>query len=114
MTFLFTDVEGSTRRWEADAEGMRAALSAHDSVLGGGRGVCVSAFDHLTLAIRGFHNAGDTMTLRSPLAILAVLFDRLGRCEPAATIAEFALSPLSASAVPEIDHRDHPPPRCPG
>ena len=33
VTFLFTDVEGSTRRWEADAEGMRAALSAHDEVL---------------------------------------------------------------------------------
>ena len=26
VTFLFTDVEGSTRRWEADPEGMRAAL----------------------------------------------------------------------------------------
>ena len=35
MTFLFTDVEGSTRRWEADADGMRAALAAHDEVLRG-------------------------------------------------------------------------------
>jgi class 3 adenylate cyclase len=26
LTFLFTDIEGSTRRWEADAEAMRAAL----------------------------------------------------------------------------------------
>ena len=33
VTFLFTDVEGSTRRWEADADGMRAALAAHDNVL---------------------------------------------------------------------------------
>jgi len=33
VTFLFADVEGSTRRWEADADGMRAALSAHDEVL---------------------------------------------------------------------------------
>ena len=33
MTFLFTDVEGSTRRWETDADGMRAALAAHDEVL---------------------------------------------------------------------------------
>ena len=37
-----------------------------------------------------------------PLAVLAVLFDRLGRYEPAATIAGFALSPFSAAAVPEI------------
>ncbi len=33
VTFLFTDVEGSTRRWENDADGMRAALAAHDEVL---------------------------------------------------------------------------------
>src|SRR6201988_831252 len=33
VTFLFTDVEGSTRRWEADADGMRVALVAHDKVL---------------------------------------------------------------------------------
>jgi predicted ATPase/class 3 adenylate cyclase len=33
VTFLFTDVEGSTRRWEADAEGTRVALAAHDEVL---------------------------------------------------------------------------------
>src|SRR6202166_673078 len=33
VTFLFTDIEGSTRRWEADAEAMRAALSEHDQVL---------------------------------------------------------------------------------
>jgi len=30
---LFTDVEGSTRRWEADADDMRAALAEHDEVL---------------------------------------------------------------------------------
>ncbi len=33
VTFLFTDVEGSTRRWENDADGMRGALAAHDEVL---------------------------------------------------------------------------------
>ena len=33
VTFLFTGVEGSTRRWEADANAMRAALAAHDEVL---------------------------------------------------------------------------------
>jgi hypothetical protein len=33
VTFLLTDVEGSTRRWEADADGMRAALAEHDEVL---------------------------------------------------------------------------------
>jgi class 3 adenylate cyclase len=33
VTFLFTDIEGSTRRWESDADGMRAALLTHDDVL---------------------------------------------------------------------------------
>ena len=33
MTFLFTDVEGSTRRWESDPKAMRAALAVHDGVL---------------------------------------------------------------------------------
>ena len=33
VTFLFTDVEGSTRRWEANAEAMKVALAAHDDVL---------------------------------------------------------------------------------
>ncbi len=35
VTFLFTDIEGSTRRWETDAAAMRAALAAHDQVLRG-------------------------------------------------------------------------------
>ncbi|MGO8938839.1 MAG: ATP-binding protein, partial [Mycobacterium sp.] len=35
VTFLFTDIEGSTRRWEADAEAMRAELATHDDVLRG-------------------------------------------------------------------------------
>jgi predicted ATPase len=65
-------------------------------------GDTVAAFDHLTLAIRNFHNAGDTTTIRVPLADLAALFDRLGRYEPAATIAGFALSPMAAAGVPEI------------
>lgn len=57
VTFLFTDVEGSTQSWEADAETMEVDLAAHDEVLrtaiereGGwmfkhtGDGVC-AAFD---------------------------------------------------------------------
>ena len=33
VTFLFTDIEGSTRRWEAEADAMRTALAAHYEVL---------------------------------------------------------------------------------
>jgi class 3 adenylate cyclase len=34
LTFLFTDIEGSTRLWEHDAPAMQAALARHDEVLG--------------------------------------------------------------------------------
>jgi class 3 adenylate cyclase len=33
ITFLFTDIEGSTRMWEKSPEKMRAALAHHDVVL---------------------------------------------------------------------------------
>jgi predicted ATPase len=65
-------------------------------------GDTASAFDHLTLAIRHFHNSGNTPNMRAPLAVLVALFDRLGRHEPAATIAGFALSPFTAITIPKI------------
>ncbi len=81
-----------------NASGLAVYLARLEPEHGG----TVSAFDHLTLAIRNYHNAGDTTTIRIPLAILAAIFDRLGRNEPAATIAGFALSPMAATGVPEI------------
>ena len=33
VTFLFTDIEGSTRRWQDDAEAMRVLLVEHDAIL---------------------------------------------------------------------------------
>jgi len=33
LTFLFTDIEGSTRRWETDRAAMSAALARHDVLL---------------------------------------------------------------------------------
>jgi predicted ATPase len=63
----------------------------------------LSALDHLTVAIRNFHDAGNTTVIRAPLAILAAFFDRLGRYEPAATISGFAVNPLAATGIPEIN-----------
>ena len=40
VTFLFTDIEGSTRRWEADADAMKDALEKHDGVLSGAVTCC--------------------------------------------------------------------------
>ena len=33
VTFLFTDIEGSSRMWEKSPEKMRTALARHDEVL---------------------------------------------------------------------------------
>jgi predicted ATPase len=79
-----------------------SGLASGLALLEAEHGDTVSAFDHLSQVIRNYHNAGNTTTIRVALAVLAVLFDRLGRYEPAATIAGFALSPMAAAGVPEI------------
>jgi tetratricopeptide (TPR) repeat protein len=61
----------------------------------------LAALDYLTLAIRNWHDAGNTTTIRVPLAVLAAFFDRLGRYEPAATIAGFAVNRATSAHVPE-------------
>jgi len=61
----------------------------------------LAALDHITLAIRNFYDSGNVGLIRFALATLAVFLDRLGRLEPAATIAGFALNPLTASTVPQ-------------
>ena len=33
VTFLFTDLEGSTRLWEEHPEAMKGALARHDAIL---------------------------------------------------------------------------------
>jgi len=33
VTFLFTDIEGSTRRWDAQPDAMQRALARHDAIL---------------------------------------------------------------------------------
>ena len=69
--------------------------------------------DHITLAIRNFDVSGNVAYVRAALATLAVVFERLRRLEPAATIAGFVFSPFSASSSPQTQHRRHPPAQCP-
>jgi predicted ATPase/class 3 adenylate cyclase len=87
--------ESGNRFGESHTAVTLSELEAH-------HGAQQSAFDHLTLAIRNYHDTGNIATQRSPLAILAGLLHRLGHLEPAATIAEFADSPLTRMAFPEI------------
>jgi len=62
-----------------------------------------TALDHITTAIRTCDASGNADAVRPPLAALAAFLDRLGRIEPAATIAGFAIvSPMTLVAIPEI------------
>ena len=81
---------------------IEALLALNLSRLEATRGEPLAAFDYATLAIRNYHDAGNATMVRHQLAALASLFDRLGRYEPAATIAGFAVDPTAATNVPEI------------
>jgi hypothetical protein len=59
----------------------------------------LAAFGYLAVAVRNFHDAGNTTMIRFPLAVLSAFFDRLGRYEPAATIAGFAVNPFTAPQI---------------
>ena len=60
----------------------------------------LAALEYFALAIRNYHDAGNTAIMRPALAVLAVVLHRLGRHEPAATIAGFAFNPLTTVVVP--------------
>jgi hypothetical protein len=62
----------------------------------------LAALDDITLAIRNFYDSGNVAYIPIAVATLAVFLDRLGRLEPAATIAGFAFGPLTAAAFPQL------------
>ena len=68
VTFLFTDIEGSTRRWESDADAMRVALAAHDKALRS----AIEAHDGFV-----FSHTGDGMAaaFSSPMAAVEAAVD---------------------------------------
>jgi predicted ATPase/class 3 adenylate cyclase len=76
VTFLFSDVEGSTRLWEAHGEAMRSALGRHDKVVRG----CLESAGGLVFWTGGdgfgaaFSRAGDA--LRAALAAQRGLVDQ--------------------------------------
>ena len=81
---------------------VEANLATALSPLEAEHGDPLAALDHITLAIRNFYDSGNVGFIRSALATLAVVLDRLGRLEPAATIAGFALNPVTSSTVRQL------------
>jgi hypothetical protein len=65
--------------------------------------VAADALDYVTVAIRNFHDSGNFSLLPSAIAVLAMLLDRLGHHEPAATMSGFAATAFTRTAFPEFD-----------
>ena len=83
VTFLFTDIEGSTRRWEEQAEGMKPALARHDEIM---RAAITANGGHV------FKTGGDAFYAAFPVApdALAAAFEtqRALAAEPWGEIGE--------------------------
>jgi len=77
-------------------------LAGNASLIAGIQGDPVDAFEYLSLAIRNHYDSGSFSLMLTPLAIMATVFDRLGRHEPAATISGFAGTPFALSSFPEM------------
>ena len=73
ISFLFTDVEGSTRLWESDPDGMAASLAKHDQIM---RSVIDANRGHV------FSTGGDAF---------AVAFGSVGAAIAAATTIQLQL-----------------------
>ena len=93
VTFLFTDIEGSTRRWEADADTMRTALADHDDIL---REIVAA---HQGWAFRWSADQGDIDTAATIAFYAGVLGVLAEQYEPVTWAAEL-IEPAAAA-----DHR---------
>jgi predicted ATPase len=65
-------------------------------------GDSLRALHYIAVAIHNHHDSGNPTSMRAPMAILATVLDRMGRYEPAATIAGFASTPFTAATYPEL------------
>jgi hypothetical protein len=60
------------------------------------------ALHYIAVAIHNYHDSGNPTNMRIPMATLATILDRIGRREPAATIAGCASTPLAVATYPEL------------
>jgi predicted ATPase len=82
---------------------IESTISIGLSRLAAGHGDPIEALDYMVLAVRNYQDSGSLSLISGPLAMIAILFDRLGRYEPAATIMGFGDVPGSRLAFPEVD-----------
>jgi predicted ATPase/class 3 adenylate cyclase len=88
--------DSGSRQTECSIALMLSPLAiAHNDIADG--------LDYITQSTRYYHDTGHVYLVRSPLAVLAVLLDRLGRYELAATVCGFTVTPFVRASLPEID-----------
>jgi class 3 adenylate cyclase/predicted Ser/Thr protein kinase len=69
VTFLLTDIEGSTARWEADPDGMADLVAAHEALIG----EAVESHDGRLLKSRGEGDATFSVFTRASDAVAAAV-----------------------------------------
>jgi hypothetical protein len=87
---------------DSDNRGNGTFLAMVVARIEGEYGDSLRALHYVAAAIHNYHDSGAPMTMRAPMAILATVLDRMGRYEPAATIAGFASTPFTVATVPEL------------
>ena len=127
VTFLFTDIQGSTRMWEADADAMRASLAVHDDLLRSvieahhgeafkhtGDGVC-AVFDSATDAIDAAVAAQRSLELPVRMGVVSgdaqerdgdyfgPTLNRAARVMAAAHGGQILVSDVTAALVSGVD-----------
>jgi class 3 adenylate cyclase len=109
VTFLLTDIEGSTRLWETEPEAMEAALERHNRLLAG----VIEGHGGVVVTSRG---EGDSFFAVFPSAVAAV--EAAGACQlalageawPAGAALRVRMGRHSGEAhVQEGDYVDHAP-----
>jgi predicted ATPase len=65
-------------------------------------GDSLGALHYVAVAIHNCHDSGNPTSMRMPMATLATVLDRMGRYEPAATIAGCASTPFTVATYPEL------------
>jgi tetratricopeptide (TPR) repeat protein len=94
---------GLTIAQDSGSRQTESSIASMLSPLAVNHGEPMDALSYAILSLRYYYDSGNVYLVRNPLAILAVVFDRLGRYEPAAVISGFAVDPFTRSALPEID-----------
>jgi predicted ATPase len=82
---------------------IESTISIGLSRLAASHGDPIEALDYMVSAARGYQNSGSFLLITGPLAMIAILFDRLGRYEPAATIMGYGDVPGSRLVFTEVD-----------